>query len=70
METSPGVGARIAELVCARGRRLAPALFFTFVFYVLADEALGYSTPGLPYVWAWVAVVEGVRRVQLVSITG
>jgi signal transduction histidine kinase/CheY-like chemotaxis protein len=68
MENTPGVGARIAELTCARARRLAPALFFTFVFYVLADAALGYETPGFPYVWAWVAAA-GIGAIAIAFVT-
>jgi len=56
MENTAAVRARIAELAASRARLLAPALFFTFGFYLLADEALGYATPGLPYVWGWVAM--------------
>lgn len=44
-----------------RGQLLAPALFVTFVFYILADSLFGYATPGFPYVFAWcAAVVLGV----------
>jgi signal transduction histidine kinase len=38
-----------------RGQLLAPALFLTFVFYIVADNLLGYATPGFPYIYAWCA---------------
>jgi signal transduction histidine kinase/CheY-like chemotaxis protein len=40
-----------------RGQVIAPALFVTFVFYILADSILGYATPGFPYVFAWCSAV-------------
>jgi signal transduction histidine kinase/CheY-like chemotaxis protein len=55
--TPPEVRARIIELMRERGQRLAPALLVTFVFYVVADDLLGYATPGFPYVFAWCAAV-------------
>jgi signal transduction histidine kinase len=40
-----------------RAQVIAPALFVTFVFYILADSILGYATPGFPYVFAWCSAV-------------
>ncbi len=52
----PEVRARLGEIAADRARLLAPALLLTFVFYIVADEQLGYATPGFPYVYAWSAV--------------
>ncbi len=54
---SPEVTAQVAALTRARGRLLAPALLGTFLFYLLADDQLGYATPGFPYVYASCAAV-------------
>lgn len=51
------VRGRINALMRDRGQVIAPALFVTFVFYILADSVLGYATPGFPYVFAWCSAV-------------
>jgi signal transduction histidine kinase/CheY-like chemotaxis protein len=52
----PEVRARLGEIATDRARLLAPALLLTFVFYIVADDKLGYATPGFPYVYAWCGV--------------
>jgi signal transduction histidine kinase len=57
MATPVEVRARISALMRDRGQVIAPALFVTFVFYIVADGVLGYATPGFPYVFAWCSAV-------------
>jgi signal transduction histidine kinase len=68
MALSPQVSTRLAEISHDRARLLSPALLGTFVFYVLADRALGYEASGLPYVYAWsVAAVLAALTVGFVT---
>ena len=57
MATPDEVRGRISAMMRDRGQLLAPALFVTFVFYIVADNLLGYATPGFPYVFAWCSAV-------------
>jgi signal transduction histidine kinase/CheY-like chemotaxis protein len=56
MPNARRVRERIAEVARDRARLLAPALFVTVLYYVLADRPLGYETPGFPYAYAWAMV--------------
>lgn len=57
MTTPQAVRARIVEISRTRARLLSPALFVAFLFFILADDVLGYATPGFPYVFAWCTLV-------------
>jgi signal transduction histidine kinase/CheY-like chemotaxis protein len=68
MAPSPQVCLRLAEISRERARFLAPALLVTFVFYIVADRALGYEASGLPYIYAW-SVAAVLAALTVAAIT-